>query len=420
MVNQILTPVYPVAAQALFMGKELVAATPPTISAFVTVPIADLSPDPKLQMIRDDAFRGSISKGPYDLQGGAFWTEAAVKESPLFGDTIGHVLLNIFGDYTATGTASTPTFTAPSGVTAGAGPITITSGSAAVGGTYIQIGTGTNAEIVTVGTGSTTTSIVISAATPIRFNHTGSTTITTVVAPFTHVFSLLNPASSTGNVTGQPPSHSIGHRNQVAGSAGYYADLYPYGCFSSLKLTGAATGYLSWEGSFTSWPQTSPASAFTPAPTGVHAIPSWKGTSTIGGTPISNVSTWGMTFTRDLEPIVTIDGQQAPSGIARGGLSGTFDLSVMPAVDQSILLDYINDTQPSLLWTTSNGLSGASLVSFSVAAQLGGFGSSKLTAGKTVYGYDSSGDLILNTTDAGNSGGYSPAQITLINSVASY
>lgn len=423
MVNQVLSPVYPVCAQTLLVAPEAVATpgTPPAAAAFVTMPVADFSPDPKLQMLRDEAMRGSISNGPYDLLPGPYWTESTVKESPLFGDTIGHVLRNVLGDYTASGTAGTPTYTAPGGITAGAGPITITTGTAAVAGTFIQLGTtGANSENVTVGTGSTATSIIISASTPIRFNHSGSTAITTVTASFTHVFSLLNPASSTGSVSAQPATHSIAHRNQTPGSAGFYADLYPYCCFSSLKLSGAAAGLLTWQGSVTSWPQQAPAGAYAIAPSNVRAIPSWKGTSTVAGSLISNVSEWGMTFTRDLEPIPAVDGQQAPSVIARGGLSATFDLNVMPAIDQSQLNLYLNNTQPTFLWTTSNGLAGASLVSLSVAAQLAGYGSSKLTAGKTVYGYDSSGDLILNTTNAGNSGGYSPAQITLINAVPTF
>jgi Phage tail tube protein len=261
---------------------------------------------------------------------------------------------------------------------------------------------------------------VLNSATPIRFNHASAVTVTLVSAPFTHVFSLLNPGSLTGSVTGQPPTHSFAHRNQVAGSGGYYADLYPYGCLSQIKLNGAASGLLTWSGNLTSWPQQAPASAFTIAPSSTRAIPAWKGTSTIAGSTISNVTTWGITLNRDLEPIPTVDGQQAPSAIARGGLTGQFNLTVNPAVDESILNDYLNNTQPTLLWTTSNGLSGASLVSFSVAAQLAGFNSAKLTAGKTVYGYNAAGDLVLNTTNAGQSGGYSPCQITLQNSIATY
>jgi hypothetical protein len=421
MTSTVLTPVYPVAAQVLLLCKEATTGTPPTPSSFVTMPVADFGPDPKQQMLRDEAMRGSMSTGPFDLLPGPYWAESTIKESPLFGDTIGHLLLNLAGDYTTTGTSQSTTWTTTAALTPGAGPIPVSTGTAATAGTYIQVGTATGTtEVVEVGTGSTTTSIVLNTATPLRFNHVTAITITLVAAPFTHVFSLLNPASSTGSVTGQPPTHSFAHRNQTAGSAGFYADVYPYGCLSQLKLNGAASGLLTWSGSLTSWPQQAPASAFTIAPSTVRAIPAWKGTSTIAGSLISNAVTWGITLNRELEPIPTIDGQQAPSAIARGGLSGTFDLNVNPAIDQSQLNEYLNNTQPTFSWATSNGLSGASLVSFTVAAQLAGYSSSKLTANKTTYGYNSSGDLILNTTNAGNSGGYSPCTITLVNAVATY
>jgi hypothetical protein len=417
----VLTPVYPVAAQTLLLCKEATTGTPPAVANFVTMPVVDFGPDPKQTMLKDQSPRGSMTLGPFDEQPGPYWTESTIKESPLYGDTIGHILLNLMGDYTTTGTSQSTTWTTTAALSPGAGPIPVTSGTVATAGTYIQVGTvsGTT-EVVEVGTGSTATSIVLNAATPLRFSHLTALTITLVAAPFTHVFSLLNPASSTGSVTGQPPTHSFAHRNQVAGSAGFYADLYPYGCFSQLKLSGNASGLLTWSANLTSWPQQAPVSAFAIAPSTVRSIPSWKGTSTVGGTLISNVTTWGITLNREIDPIPTIDGQQAPSVISRGGASGTFDLNVNPAVDQTQLNNYLNNTQPTLLWTTANGLSGASLVSLSVAAQLAGYNSSKLTANKTTYGYNSSGDLIVNTTNAGNSGGFSPVQITLINAIPTY
>jgi hypothetical protein len=421
MTSTVLNPVYPVAAQTLLICKEATTGTPPAVANFVTMPVADFGPDPKQQMLKDMALRGSLTTGPFDLLPGPYWAESAIKESPLFGDTIGHILNNLMGDFTSTGTSQSTTWTTSAALTPGAGPIPVTTGTAATAGTYVQIGTVTGTtEVVEVGTGSTTTSIVLNAATPIRLSHASAVTITLVAAPFTHVFSLLNPGSLTGSVTGQPPTHSFAHRNQVAGSAGYYADLYPYGCLSQLKLSGAASGLLTWSGNLTSWPQQAPVSAFTIAPSTVRAIPSWRGTSTEAGTAISNVTTWGITLNREVEPIPTVDGQQSPSVIARGGLAGTFDLNVNPAVDESQLNYYLNNTQPTLLWTTSNGLTGASQVSFSVAAQLAGYGSSKLTANKTTYGYVSSGDLIVNPANAGQSGGFAPCQITLINAVATY
>jgi len=418
LVATVLSPVYPVTDRFVNIARETITGTP-AAAGFASIPVAGFDPDPKLQMLEDKGLRGAMTS-IFDLQPGPYWGETSISASPLFGDTIGHILYNIFGDYTVVGTTGSPTFTAPGGIVPGAGPITITSATAAVAGTFIQIGSGTTSEIVTVGTGSTVTSIVIAAATPIRFTHTGSTAITTVVAPFTHTFSILNPASSTGSVSCQPPTHTLIDRNQTAGSAGFYADVYPYGCFSSVKLTGAATGLLTWEGSFTSWPQQAATVAPVASWSSARSIPAWKGTSTVGGTLVPNITDWGITLTRTVEPIPTVDGQQAPSVIARGPLDATFDLTYDPAVDQSALNNYLNDVQPSLLWTTTNGLSGASLVSFSVTGLLGASTKAQLKADKTQFGYSVSGDLVGNTTNVGNSGGYGPVQVVLINAVPSY
>ena len=412
-------PVYPVAERFVNIAREITYGTPPT-TGFVTIPVAGFDPDPKQQMLEDKGLRGSMTE-VYDYQSGPYWTDTTIPASPLFGDTIGHILYNLFGDYTVTGTAGTPTWTTSSAITAGATSIAVSSGSSAVGGTFIQVGSGTTSEVLTVGTGSTGTSITLAAATPARFSHLSGITITTVTAPFTHVFSTLNQASSTGSVSGQPPSHTLVDRNQTAGST-YYADLYPYACFSQVKLTGASTGLLTWEGTCSSWGQTAPTATaqVTSSISSVRSIPAWKGTSTVGGTSVYDIESWGITLNRALEPVPTIDGQQSPYVIARGVLTGTFDAMYSPALDQSALTNYLNNTQPTLVWTTSNGLSGSSLVSFSVAAQLMGFNSAKLTASKTLFGYTTAGMLIGNSTNSNNSGGYGIANITLQNAISSY
>jgi hypothetical protein len=412
------SPIFPNAERYIAIGRELAGYGQPATNYF-EVPVGGFTPDPKVNMIEDKGLRGAMTS-IFDMQPGAYWTEMTVAESPLYGDTIGHILCNMFGDWVDTGTASTPTWTTSATTAVGASSLTVTSGSSAVGGTYIQIDTGTDAEIVTVGTGSTATSIVVSAATPVRFAHASGVTVTTVVAPFTHVFNTLNPASSTGNVSGQPPSHTIVDRNQTGGSGNYWADAYPYCCMSTLKIMGNATGLLTWSGGFTGWPQQAPASALTPALSTVRAIPAWKGTSTIGGVSKYNVQEWSINFTREVEPLPAIDGQENPYVIARGPLDATFDLNFSPAVDQGPLQYMLQNTIPTLLWTTSNGGSGSGLVSFSIAAQLGAFTKAQLTPLKTVFGWNTSGVLGGNVSDIGNSGGWGVATITLENAISSY
>lgn len=413
------SPIFPPAERYIGIARELAGYGQSPTSGYFEMPCGGFNPDPKVNYVEDKGLRGAMTS-IFDLQPAAYWAEITVPDSPLYCDTIGHVLANMMGDWTDTGTASTPAWVASSAIAAGAGPIAVTSGSSAVGGTYIQIDTGTLAEIVTVGTGSTATSIVVSAATPIRFAHASAVTITTVVAPFTHTFSTLNPASATGNISGQPPSHTLIDRNQTGGSGSYYIDAYSYACMSQLKLTGAATGLLMWSGNFTSWGQTAPASAITPTAPGTRAMPGWRGTSTVGGTGAYNVSEWTVTLTREVEPLPAIDGQQAPYVIARGPLDGTFDLTWNPAVSQAPLNYMLNNTQPTLNWTTTNGLTGASEISFSFQAQLGAFNKAALTANKTTFGYATAGVLVGNATNVNNSGGWGVCNIVLINATPGY
>jgi len=414
---QVPAPVYPVAESFLNMARENINGTAAT-GTYVTVPVAGFTPDPKITWLEDKGLRGAMTS-IFDLQPGPFWTEAAIPASPLFGDTFGHILFNLFGDYTATGTAASPSTTLTANAAAGATSLTVASGSSFTAGMWIQVGTASTAEIVQVQAGAAT-SITLQTATPLRFAHLSAAAVTNTAAAYTHTFSVMNPASSTGSVSGQPPSHTLVHRNQVIGPASYYADLYTYGCFSQVKITGEASGLLTWEGNVTTWPQGAPAAPVTSNISTVRMIPSWRGTSTLASTSVNDISSWDITLTRVVEPVPTVDGAQAPFVLARGPLDGTFDLKYDPALDESALNNMINNTQPSLLWTVGNGGTGASLVQFSLSAALGGFKEAKLVADKTLFGYDVTGQLVGNSTNIGNSGGYGPVQIILTNAVPSY
>jgi len=412
------SPVFPEAARILNVGREAVAFG--TLAAsYVSVPVNDFQPDPNYNYFFDNAERGSLT-GPYDAAQGPAWLESTISESPVYGDTIGYFLASLFGEWSDTGTAGGTTWTATGGVAAGATSITVTSGTVATAGTFVQIGTGVGAEVCTVGTGSTATSIVLSATTPTRFAHTGSTTITLVTAPFTHVFATMNPGSPTGLNSGQGPSLSVLDRNFAAGNSGFYADAYPYTVVQEISLTGQPNGYLTWTGKLMSWPQTSPGAAVTAAFSGAKGIPAWKGTSTVGGSAANNIDQWKITLTREINPIPAINGQQAPLIFARGKLTGTFDLEYAAVSDESALNYMLNNTQPSLLWTTANGLSGASQLSFSLAAGLAAATKAPLKVVKTLYGYDLTGTLVANNTNVGPSGGFGVGSITLINAVPSY
>src|SRR6185437_12055247 len=176
------TSPWPVSPSYVQVGRESAPSTVAT--SFATVKAAPFKPLNKPTWLEDDTLWGDMIK-LHDLQMGPLWGESEIPDSPVYGDTIGHFLFNLFGDYTTTGTAGTPTWTTSGALAAGASAIAVTTGSVAVAGTFVQVDTGVNAEVVKVGTGLTSTSIVLDASTPLRFSHLTTIAVTTVTAPFT-------------------------------------------------------------------------------------------------------------------------------------------------------------------------------------------------------------------------------------------
>lgn len=412
------TTPYPVSPSYTQIGREPAPATVAT--AFATVKTGVLKPMNKPTWLKDDTLWGDMNK-EHDKQMGPLWGEIDFPEAAVYGDTIGHFLFNLFGDYTTTGTASTPTWTTSGSLAAGATSITVTTGTAATAGTFIQVDTGVNSEVVTVGTGSTTTSIVLSASTPLRFSHATSIAVVTVIAPFTHTFSTLNPGGTTANAAGcQPPTHTIVHHNTPAGPGSFNADQFNYGCLSEVTLTGKANGWLTWSAKATCYGQVAPAAAITSQLTQVKGIPAWKSTNTIAGSLVNNVAMWTATWTREMEVVNTADGVQAPYFIGRGEMTSKFKLTFNPATDESQLNHMLANDQPSLAWAVSNGGSGASLISLAANSQLAGYENAPLTPVSKFWGYDVEGSFVASTTGAGNSGGTTYSQLVLVNNIPTY
>lgn len=411
--------VYPVAPSYFIVGREFTPATLSTAPLF-GVKAAAFKPVNKPTWLKDNSLWGDMAK-LHDLQQGPRWGEHDIPESPLYGDTIGAFLFNLFGDYTTTGTAGTPTWTASGAISAGAGPIAVTTGSVASSGTYIQVDTGVNAEVVKVGTGSTSTSIVLDATTPLRFSHLTAVTLTTVTGPYTHTFALLNPGATAPNAAAcQPPSHTFWHVNTPAGSGSFSADEFLYGCLSEITITGKADGWLSWSGKVTSYTQQAPGSAPSGAPSTVKGIPAWRSSNTEASSSVNDIAMWTATWTREMDVISTADGVQNPYFIGRGQMNAAFKLTVDPAVDESQLTHMLSNDQPTLSWTASNGLSGTNVVSLTVNSQLAGYQTANLTAQKSFFGYEIDGEFVTSATGAGNSGGTTPSQLVLTNNIPTY
>ena len=410
--------VYPICEQLLQIGRETTFATAPAQTAFQSVPVVGFMPDNKVTWVEDGSMWGDFVR-THDLQEGPVWAESEIKESPLYGDTFGNFLYNLLGDYTVTGTAASPNSTLNGAVAAGASSIVVASGTGFVANQWIQIDTAANAEVVQILSVATNT-LTLTAATPTRFSHLTAVAVTNTAAPYTHVFSLLNPNSSTGVTTGQGPSHTIIHRTGIPGSGNHYAWQFVYGCMSEITIMGKASGILTWSGKITTYKKAYPSFTPTPSFSAVRMIPAWKSTTTVASSQINDITEWSTTLVRQLDVIPTADGVQDPYLIGRGNLDATFKLTYDPALDESPLSNMLSNTQPTLAWSISNGLGGSSLVSFALAANQAAYKTTPMKADKTFWGWDVTGDFVGNTVNAGNSGGRSPCQITLVNAVQSY
>ena len=413
------TTPYPVAPAYVVVGKEPSPAVVAT--SFTAVKCGVFKPENKVNPLKDNSMWGDMAE-LHNMQQGPRWATHTIPESPLYADTIGHFLYNLFGDYYAVGTASTPTWTSTaSPLAAGAAAIPVTTGTAATAGTYVQVDTGVNAEIVTVGTGSTSTSIVLNAGTPLRFSHLASVAVVTVVAPFTHTFALLN-TGGTGLYAAscQPPTHTLGHVNTPAGSGSYYADEFLYSIVDEITISAKSDGWLTWTAKLTSRTQVAPGSTLSGTISPITGDPSWKSTVSQASSLVNQIAAWSGTWTRKNDTDPTADGVQDPYFFGRGPINGSWKMTIAPAIDESQLTNLLANNQAALTWTTSNGGSGASLASLTINSTLTGYESAALTAQKNFWGYESSGSFISSSTGAGNSGGTTPSQLVLVNAVPGY
>lgn len=408
--------IYPVFESSLLAGRELTIDTAPT--AFTGIPCGPLQTNQHVNWLADDNLRGSNVK-TYSLVQANRWAEVTIPASPAYGDTLGHILFSMLGDYTTTGTAATPNSTLSGGVAAGATSITVASGTGFAANQWVQVDIGSLAEVVQVLSVATNT-LTLKATTPTRFSHLTGVAITNTTANYTHTFSNINPGSSTGNTSAQPPTYTFLHRNFVATSANHNADQYSYARFTDLKLTGTKDGWFTWDGKFTSYLRSFPSSDYPPSFTTVPAFPFWQANISLAASQVYNVSSCAFTINRELDIVTTADGVQDPYVIAAGPLTAMFDIDYDAVSDETALNYMLNNTQPTLSFVLTNGLSSPNTVSITINAQLAGHKEAPLSAMKTLWGFKTKGELVANTTNANNSGGYAPLQAVLVNSIPSY
>jgi hypothetical protein len=405
------------ARQFVGIALEATPGTPIAMSNTVIVEKFDWEDKPK--WLDDKGWRGSMTTLA-GRQQGVLINDFSMS-GQVFGDVLPFQLANIFGDLVGTGTTTTPTTTLSAGTSAGA--TTLTTAVTIPLGTTIQIDVGNLSEIRKTGTptGSGPFTIPLGAGErPLQLAHLSGVAVTAVVAPFVNSFSLNNNGATPNWAQGQPPTHTITHYQGVTATLG--ARQFPGACCSELSLEfNAETELAKFDSKWMSWPSVAAGTLPVAAPSSVLPIASWRGAlgfagPASGGTQVKAVPSGKVSFKRKLEPDYTIQGLQTPYIIQRGELEVSGEYEVI-AADEAHFAYMMNNTQPQFQFLLSNGLGGASLILVQVDMSAAAIKSAKMEQGKENIRYKLGFDGIATATNAGASGGISPAKIAVTNAV---
>jgi len=402
------------AKQFIGIATETSQGTPVAMTA--TVLCDDFKPKDNPTFLDDKSWRGSMATDSFAKIQGVKSADIEIG-GPAYGDGIGYFLRNILGDLSTTGT-STGTGSTTLSASAAVGATSITTAATIPASTTIQIGTGATAEVFTTGTPSGSGPYTIPLTTPatgLQYAHASAQAVQPVTGPYTQAHSLLNSGS------GQPVSHTLTHFLGPTATSG--ARQYPGTCLSEVGFKwNAESELLTWSGKGTSFPSVALGSTPTANPSTVLPVASWRmmvgiGGPASGGTLVTTSTDGELTLTRELSPYYTTTGAQNPYIIQRGGLSLAGKLNFV-AADESPLLYMLNNTQPQLQLVLDNGLTGTNKVTFQFDIQVAAFTEVESDGTKAAVEYSTSWNAVLNTVNAGGSGGYSPCKISVTNNAA--
>lgn len=225
-----------------------------------------------------------------------------------------------------------------------------------------------------------------------------------VSAPYTHTISLFNSLAVGGDV--QPISYTL--------TDFYAVDVRSYpGCqFSDFSLKFNADGMLEYDAKSTGF-ASEVVSEPTPSFSTVLPTPVWRGTVSIGGTPVATAMTGNIDMKRPATPIYGIASTQDPYQVFLGPLEVTGKITFV-MVDDSQLLNFLNNTQPALVFNWAYG-SGASEVQIQATLTKGAYTTGVIERGEDFVQVSVDINAQSNTNDAGASGGYSPIKWILKN-----
>lgn len=222
-------------------------------------------------------------------------------------------------------------------------------------------------------------------------------------SPFSHVFAVKNTTD------GQPTSMTLSDFDAI--NARQYAGWL---C-SELGFTFNGDGLMQYAAkgvSLGSITAATPVASFT----AVQPAAAWAITSTVGASTVSTVVSGDVTIKRNVAPIHTADGTQAPKAIFSGAVTvdgkATFVME-----DDSRLADFLASTQQVLDFTFSTG-AGATAQQVKLHMSKAVITVGTINRGGDYVALDASFTGIANTTDATTTGtGYSPIRVTLQNAL---
>jgi hypothetical protein len=238
--------------------------------------------------------------------------------------------------------------------------------------------------------------------------------------PFTHAVSLLNSG------TGQPGSLTL-YDWQGPPSASNFARIYPGACLSELTLKGnVETSLVMLSAKGMAWPSSVAAAPPTAATSAEPPQAGWRTKLGLagpasGGTLVSTVGEWELTIKRALKPLYTTQGVQTPFVIFRGAVDVEGKLKfTAPADESNNMLYLLNNSQPQLQLLTDNGLTLINNRNLQIDCQLAAYIDTEIERGAEAAGYNTTFKSVMNSTNAGASGGQSPIKVTVANATASY
>ena len=236
----------------------------------------------------------------------------------------------------------------------------------------------------------------------------GSVATTGVSAPYTHTISLFN--SLTSDVDVQPISYTL--------TDFYAVDVRSYpGCqFSDFSLKFNADGMLEYDTKTTGW-ASEVVSDPTPTFSTVLPTPVWRGTVSIGGSPVTTAMSGNIDMKRPATPIYGISNTQDPYQVFLGPLEVTGKITFVMEND-SQLLNFLNNSQPAIVLNWAYG-AGAAAVQIQATITKGAYTAGVIERGEDFVQVTIDLNGQSNTTDAGSSGGYSPIKWVLQNAKAS-